>query len=123
MALNIRTEAGVAILSNFARLMNDPRYVDAARDVLGLIDQGVRAFVIELAGVSETGPSLLGVLMTITREIRKHGGEAVLAHPSPAVERYLVMMQMDEFWDVFSSVDEAIRFHRRHEPPHDLPPG
>jgi anti-anti-sigma factor len=107
MALNIRLEGDVAILSNFARLMNDPRYVDATRDVLDLVEEGVRNFVIELAGVRETGSSLLGVLMTITREIRKHGGEAVLAHPSRDVEKYLTMMQMDEFWDIFTSVDEA----------------
>ncbi|MFO0889915.1 MAG: STAS domain-containing protein [Isosphaeraceae bacterium] len=115
MALNIRTEGDVVILSNFARLMNDPRYVDATRDVRDLLEQDARNFVIELAGVRDTGPSLLGVLMTITREIRKHGGEAVLAHPSPAVEKYLTLMQMDEFWDIFMSVEEAKGFFHRHD--------
>jgi anti-anti-sigma factor len=117
MAVNIRIEDDVAILSNFARLMNDPRYVDATRDVLDMVDQGLRHYVIELAGVRETGSSLLGVLMTITREIRKHGGEAVLAHPSPAVEKYLIMMQMDDFWDIFATTGEAIGFFRRHDDP------
>jgi anti-anti-sigma factor len=113
MALNIRTQDDVVVLSNFARLMNDPRYVDATRDVLDLIDQGMRHFVLELAGVRETGSSLLGVLMTITREIRKHGGEAVLAHPSPAVERHLLEMQLDDFWDFFPTVGEAVAFYHR----------
>jgi len=115
MSLNIRSEGDVAILSNFARLMNDPRYVDATRDVLDLLDQGVRAFVIELAGVRDTGDSLLGVLMTITREIRKQGGEVVIAHPSPAVEKHLTMMQLDDFWDIFATVGEATEFFHRHD--------
>lgn len=119
MVLNIRMDGDVAILSSFARLMNDPRYVDASRDVHDLVERGVRKFVIELAGVRETGPSLLGILMTITREIRKHRGEAVIARPSPAMESYLAEMQMDEFWDVFASVDEARAFYHRHE----VPPG
>ena len=51
MMLNIRMEGDVAILSNFARVMNDPRYVDATRDVQTLIDEGVSRFVIELAGI------------------------------------------------------------------------
>ena len=51
MALNIRFDGDVAILSNFARLMNDPRYVDAARDVQDLLDQGYRQYIIELTGV------------------------------------------------------------------------
>jgi anti-sigma B factor antagonist len=118
MALNIRVDGSVAILSNFARLMNDPRYVDAARDVHDLLDQGIRKYVIELAGVKETGSSFLGVLMTITREIRSAKGEAVLAHPSRDVEKYLAMMQMDDYWDVFATVDEGIRFLRRKVDPH-----
>jgi anti-anti-sigma factor len=113
MALNIRFEGPVAILSNFARLMNDPRYVDAARDVAELLDQGYQYYVLELAGVRETGSSFLGVLMTITREIRQRGGEAVLARPSKDVEKYLTMMQMDEYWDIFGSVEEARKFFDR----------
>ena len=119
MSLNIRIEGDVAILSNFARLMNDPRYVDAARDVLDLVDQGMRHFVLELSGVHDTGGSLMGTLMTITRAIRKHRGEAVLARPSPAVEKYLAKMEMDDYWDVFTSVHEAEAFFHRH----DTPPG
>jgi anti-sigma B factor antagonist len=115
MALNIRFEGPIAILSNFARLMNDPRYVDAARDVQELLDQGYRNFILDLAGVRETGSSFLGVLMTITREIRPCGGETVLARPSKDVEKYLIMMQMDEYWDIFGSVEEAKKFFDRDE--------
>jgi anti-sigma B factor antagonist len=113
MGLNIRLEGDVAILSNFARLMNDPRYVDAARDVRDMLDEGVRNYIIELSGVRETGDSFLGVLMTITREIRRDKGEVVLAHCSREVETCIAMMQLDDYWDVFANVDEAIRsFHR-----------
>jgi anti-anti-sigma factor len=118
MALNIRVDGDVAILSNFARLMNDPRYVDAARDVRDLLDQGMQNYVLELAGVRETGSSFLGLLMTISREIRQRGGEAVLAHPSRDVEKYLAMMRMDEYWDIFGTVDEAKGFFHRDERPH-----
>jgi anti-anti-sigma factor len=123
MALNIRFEGPIAILSNFARLMNDPRYVDAARDVQELLDQGYQSYILELAGVRETGSSFLGVLMTITREIRQRGGEAVLARPSKDVEKYLTMMQMDEYWDIFGSVEEARRFFDRDEGDVSQPPG
>jgi anti-sigma B factor antagonist len=124
MALNIRFDGDVAILSNFARLMNDPRYVDAARDVQDLLDQGYRQYIIELNGVRETGSSFLGVLMTISREIRNQKGDVVLAHPSREVEKYLVMMQMDEYWDMFGTVEEAEEFfERRPRPPARRPEG
>jgi anti-anti-sigma factor len=117
MALNVRLDGDIAILSNFARLMNDPAYVDAARDVRELLDQGIRNFIVELAGVRETGDSFLGVLMTITREIRRAGGEAVIAHPSRDVEEHLEMMRLDDYWDVFDTVALATDFFHPGERP------
>ncbi len=58
MALNIRVDGDIVILSNFARLMNDPRYVDASRDVHDLLAQGFKNYIIELAGIKETGVQL-----------------------------------------------------------------
>ena len=55
--MNIRVDGNVAILSNFARLMNDPRYVDAARDVREMLDQGIRNYVIEWPESRRPGPA------------------------------------------------------------------
>ena len=33
MSLNLRIDNGVAVLSNIARLMNDPRYSTSSRDL------------------------------------------------------------------------------------------
>jgi anti-anti-sigma regulatory factor len=107
MPLHIRFERNVAVLSNLGRAMNDPRYTDAGREVGGLLDQGFRHFIIELRSVGETGPPLLGVLMTITRQIRQRGGDIVLAAPSRSMRRLLDEMQMEDFWDVFRDVGEA----------------
>jgi anti-sigma B factor antagonist len=115
MALYIRQDGDVTILSNFGRLMNDPKYVDAVRDVDEQIDEGGRKFVMELAGVHETGASFLGVLMTLTRTIRRRGGEVVIVRPSPQIEAFLAAMQMDDYWDVFRTTDEAKRFFGRRD--------
>ncbi len=113
MSVNIRFDGDVVVLSNFARLMNDPRYVDAPRDLGDLLDRGARHFVIDLTGVRETGASFLGLLMTITRRIRQERGEAVLAHPSREMEAFLLEeMQMEEYWDILPSVKEAVEFFR-----------
>ncbi len=116
MPLNVRIDGDVAILSNFARLLNDPRYFDAGQDVKELLDQGYRKFVLELGGVKEMGATALGLLTTLTRQIRQHGGEAVLARMSRDTENYVNMLQMDSYWDFFSSVAEAKNFFRRASP-------
>jgi anti-anti-sigma regulatory factor len=110
MSVNVRFSGNVAILSNFGRLMNDPRHFDASRDVRELLDQGYHRFVLEVGTVRETGSSILGLLMTLTRLIRNGGGEAVLANVTPPMEKYLDTMQMDAYWDIFDDAGEAIGF-------------
>ena len=110
MPLNIRVDRDVVILSNLARLMNDPRYVDASRDTRDMLDQGFRKFILELRGVREVGSSFLGLLITITRQVRQHGGEIVLADLSQDMEKFFNDMRMDDYWDVFATVEAASRF-------------
>ncbi len=113
MPLNIRVDDDIAILSNFGRLMNDPRYIDASRDTSDLLEKGFAKFIFDLGGFRETGSSFLGLLMTMTRRVRKHGGEAVLAHLAPDTAKFIDEMQMDDYWDIFQSVEEAKRFFSR----------
>jgi anti-anti-sigma factor len=105
-------EGDVVIVSNFNRLMNDPRYTDAGRDIQELLEHGRKKFVLDLGGVHETGSSFLGLLMTISRRIQRRGGEVILGHLSRQVEELLETMQMEDFWDVFPSVDAAIESFR-----------
>lgn len=123
MPVNILIEGDVVVLSNFERLMNDPRYVDAGRDIQELLEQGRKKFVLDLGGVRETGSSFLGLLMTITRRIQRRGGEVVLGHLSQQVEELLETMQMEDFWDVFPSIKEAVESfrHEADEPSPDEP--
>jgi anti-sigma B factor antagonist len=107
MAMNVRIDRGLAILSNIGRLMNDPRHFDAGRDVEELLDQGVSAFVVELREVGTLGPAGLGLLTTLTRTVRREGGELVLAGVRPALEHHFEEMGMDTYWDVVRSVDDA----------------
>jgi anti-sigma B factor antagonist len=107
MPVHVRFGGSVVVLSNFGGLMNDPRHFDAIRDVQDLLDQGHRDFVLELRGIGELGPGGLGVLVTITRLVRRHDGEVVLARPSRSMEKLIDEMQMDTYWEVFPSVEEA----------------
>ena len=110
MPISVRYEGDVAVLGNFARLMNDPRHVDALRDVRALLDEGCRRFVLDLGGVRDVGTSALALLTTLTRLIRQYDGDAVLAHAGPRVAAFLETMRMDAYWDFFPTVDDALAF-------------
>jgi anti-anti-sigma regulatory factor len=109
MVLHIRRVGDDSVvLSNLARLMNDPRYTSAG-DVIGEeIAAGRSRWVLELADVRDAGAPFLGVLMTLTRRIRQAGAEVVLAHVSRPLEHALQEMQLDDFWDSYGSVEEAL---------------
>lgn len=109
MVVHTRFEGDVAVLSNFAGLLNDPRHFDAGRDVQQMLDDGYRKFVFELAGLHALGASALGLLVTLTRQIRQAGGEAVLARVGKDTRQTLAEMQMDEHWDVFENAGDATR--------------
>jgi anti-anti-sigma factor len=107
MPVHIRVDGDLVILSNFGRLMNDPRHFDASQDVKAMLDQGFRKFAIELRGVVELGPSGVGLLVTITRLVRQYGGEAVLVSPSRSMEKIIDELQLDAFWEILGTVAEA----------------
>ena len=109
MPMNVRIDGPVAVLSNFGRLFDDPRYIDASREVRRLIDEGMRRFVIDLTNLRDLSDTALGLLTTITRQIRQGDGEVVLAHITREVGTYLEEMRMDDYWDVHKTVDEAVR--------------
>jgi anti-sigma B factor antagonist len=111
--LNVRFDGEIVILSNFGGLLNDPRYFDASRDVRGFLDQGYRKFVFELAGIREMGSTAFGLLMTLTRLIRQHEGETVLARLSRDTKRSIEEMQLEDFWDLFDQVEEAAESYRQ----------
>jgi anti-anti-sigma regulatory factor len=113
MSLNIRTDGDLAVLSNVARLMNDPRYSTAGADLDPLLDQGIKQFAIELAGVNETGSALMGFLMTLTRRIRAAGADVVLIRCSPAVSQFVEEMQLDDYWELLPALDEAHAYFAR----------
>lgn len=115
MPLHARFDGDIVILSNWGRSMNDPRYVDARLEVQDLLDEGCRKFIVELRGIGETGPPLLGLLMTVTRLIHRHRGEVVLAGLSRSMEHFLDEMYLEDYWDVFQNVREAEAFFRRWE--------
>lgn len=107
MVLDVRIDGDVVILSNFGGLLNDPRHFDAGREVWDLLDGGYRKFILEMANVRDLGDTALGLLMTLTRQIRQADGEIVLARPGKGVVEFLAEMRMEDYWSITDTVEEA----------------
>ncbi|MFO0892918.1 MAG: STAS domain-containing protein [Isosphaeraceae bacterium] len=107
MGMNVRFEGDLTVLSNFGRLMDDPRYVDAGRDVRALLDEGHRRFVIDLDSLRGLSETSLGLLTTVTRLIRQREAEVVMIRVHRDVLRYLDDMRMDDYWEILDNLDQA----------------
>ena len=112
MPINVNYQGEVVILSNFARLMNDPRHVDASRDVRELLEEGRREFVLDLNNLREIGDAGLGLLTTLTRLIGKYEGEVVLANVRKEMIHFLDEMRMDAYWEIFDTEQEALAYYK-----------
>ena len=112
MPINVNYRGEVVILSNFARLMNDPRHVDTSRDVRELLEDSRREFVLDLSNLREIGDAGLGLLTTLTRLIRKYEGDVVLANVSKEMIHYLDEMRMDAYWEIFDNEQEALAYFK-----------
>src|SRR6266508_1678182 len=78
------------------------------RDVLaGLVEQGVYHLVVDLEQVSFLDSSGIGVLISVRRRIREHGGSLRLTAPSPHVRRVLELTGITTLLPTYATLDEA----------------
>ena len=113
MPLNFEFDGDVVVLSNFGRVLNDPRHFDASRDVRAELERGRRQFVLDLGGLRDLGSAGLGLLMTISRLVRRYDGDVVVANLRPDTEKFLDEMRMDTYWEFFKDVDAAKAYYQR----------
>jgi len=78
------------------------------RDVLaGLVEQGVYHLIVDLEQVSFLDSSGIGVLISVRRRIREHGGSLRLTAPSPHVRRVLELTGITTLLPTYATLDEA----------------
>ncbi len=109
MILHATVDGDVVILSNFGGLLNDPRHFDAGKDVRQFLDQGHRKFILEMTNIRDLGDTALGLLLTLTRQIRQAKGEMIIAKPGKGVLSFLNEMQMEDYWSIADTVEEACK--------------
>ncbi|QDV36583.1 STAS domain-containing protein [Tautonia plasticadhaerens] len=116
MPIDYRRDGDVVIIGNVAGVISDASTFDAARDLDALLDLGHRRFVLELSGVGTPGPTALGALMTLARQVRRREGEVVFSRVGRSTLRLFEEMQLDAHVDLFRSTPEALAFLRRSDP-------
>lgn len=107
MPINSRTEAGVLVLTpDEARL--DASNAAAIREALiGFIDAGEKAMVLDLSGVRFVDSSALGALISVIKRMDPLGKLAI-AGVQPAVARLFSITRMDRVFAMHPGTSEAV---------------
>lgn len=102
---------GIATVSIQGRLGNTscPYFFGCMRD---LIDEGVRAIVVDCSELGAISSGCLGRLILARRRIRKNGGSILLANPSSSVLDVIRMMGLSGLFGVYSNVETALQVAR-----------
>lgn len=79
------------------------------RLVLAALEDGGRRFVIDFARTAYIDSSGLGVLIGLSKEVRRVGGELRLASLNEDLQNLFELTRLDTFFRISDSLEEALR--------------
>ncbi|MBD3627503.1 STAS domain-containing protein [Cyclobacterium sp.] len=72
------------------------------------IQEGVQTCIVDLSQVRYISSSGIGVLITILTKMRNNDGEVYLSSPSEHVKKLLIITKLNNIFNVFDSLEEAV---------------
>ena len=84
------------------------------RDLLiGLLGEGKRHFVLNLAAVDYIDSSGLGQLITIWSSVRNKGGHMTVLNPTKRVQRLFEITRLNKVFEILENETEAVEVARK----------
>jgi len=96
---------GLVELSGEVDLYTAPRFKE---DLVGLIETGAEAIVIDLSRVTFIDSTALGVIIGGVKRLRERDGRLIIVAGSRPVVRILGITGLDQVLTVFDTRDEAL---------------
>ena len=108
LGLVVREQDGWAILTVSGEI--DIATAPSLRERLhGLLADDKHQLVVDLDDVGFLDSTALGVLVGVLKRARSQGGEVRIVCTQPRVRKVFEITRLDSAFDLFDSVDEAVR--------------
>ena len=108
LGLVVRDQDGWAILTVSGEI--DIATAPSLRERLhGLLADDKHQLVVDLDDVGFLDSTALGVLVGVLKRARSQGGEVRIVCTQPRVRKVFEITRLDSAFDLFDSVDEAVR--------------
>lgn len=107
MSFGERTVGGVTVFDVDGQLIVGNRH-ELKRMVLGALEGGARRFVIDFSRTGYIDSSGLGILITLSKEIRALDGDLRLASLNADLQRLFELTKLDTFFQICEDLGEAL---------------
>ena len=91
-----------------AKFMGGPECDDAKQTLLDFMNRGYKRVVMDFSELDWTNSAGIGAIISCYHTLRRNEGELKFASPTPKVEFYLNITKLNQVFEVYSSVDEAV---------------
>lgn len=108
MLIKTRRANETTILDLTGSLMVGESELEFRQKIKQLLDEGVRRFAINLAGVPEMDSWGLGALVRHCTHVRKAGGRCIFFAPAPHVLQLLKTTNLDSVLDIVETEADAL---------------
>lgn len=106
MTFQVNTEGDVTVIAVEGQLIVGNRQ-ELKQTVLDALEEGSRKFLIDFAGTGYIDSSGLGVLVSLSKKIREHGGELRLANLNDDLRSLFELTKLDTLFQISKSREEA----------------
>jgi anti-sigma B factor antagonist len=107
MNFEISSQEGVTIVEITGQLIVGNRQ-ELKDDVLKLLDDGSRKFLIDFRDTAYIDSSGLGVLVSLSKKIREKGGEMRLSNLNEDLRTLFELTKLDTLFHIADSRDQAL---------------
>jgi anti-anti-sigma factor len=98
---------GMSILEMKGSIHAGPESARLEREVDGLIADGSRLIIFEMAGVTHADSAAIGAIVRCLAKLKKSGGGLRIAAAQSMIHHSLKLTKVDQLIHMFSTVDEA----------------
>jgi len=107
MSFRERTVGRVTVYDVDGQLIVGNRH-ELKRMMLEALEGGARRFVIDFSRTGYIDSSGLGVLITLSKEVRAQGGDLRLASLNPDLQRLFELTKLDTLFEIHATLRDAL---------------
>ena len=100
---------GIVLFEIEGNIVGGPDAMSLNDEVHKLVNKGMRKFVIDVKSVEHINSSGLGILIASLNAVRQTGGNLRIANASAKVIELLKITKLNQIFESYSSVDEAVK--------------